>query len=57
MRFTNSAMHSGPSSIDFDDRRPVADWLGVWRFDDDLQNAVTGVEVSGTNIQYMDSCP
>lgn len=57
VRFAKAAMHSGPAPFEPDARRPVADWLGVWRFDENLENAVTGVSVSGEAIRYTNSCP
>jgi len=57
VRFANAALHTGPAPIAFDAERPVAEWLGVWRFDQNLNNAVNGIAVSGENILYTDSCP
>jgi hypothetical protein len=43
LRFGHTVLQSGESA-DGRPERPLADWLGVWRFDFDLVNAVTGSE-------------
>jgi hypothetical protein len=57
VRFAKAVMHAGPSSFEPDARRPVSDWLGVWRFDESLENDVTGLSGSGEHIRYTNSCP
>jgi hypothetical protein len=57
VRFTTAVMHTGSVRFETDAHRPVSDWIGVWRFDENLENAVNGVAVSGENIQYTNSCP
>jgi len=56
VRLANTAVHSGRSPIEYDDHRSVDDWLAVFRFDDSLENAVSGVSAVGESIRHMDLC-
>ena len=56
VRFAQSVMHEG-MSIDTSPGRPMDAWLGVWRFDENLQNTVSGSESVGTDFWFTDSCP
>ena len=57
VRLATDVMYSGPGSIDYADERPVSDWLAVFRFDESLENAVSGALAQGENIRYVDTCP
>ena len=56
VRFANSVLHDGG---DFDPTadRPLDGWMGVWRFNENLENEVTGVASMGDNVRFNDSCP
>jgi hypothetical protein len=55
LRFAHTVMHTGLST-DITDPLETADWVGIWHFDD-LSNALTGGEASGTDYEIVDSCP
>ena len=56
VRFSTSVMHE---ELDFEPSadRSVSPWMGVWRFDESLKNAVTGQESSGENFRFTEACP
>ena len=56
VRFAQAVLHEG-SSIDIGAGRPTDPWLGVWRFDDNLENEVSGLVSDGTDVRFTDSCP
>jgi hypothetical protein len=56
VRFGHGALLAG-TAPDFGADRPLGDWIGVWRFDNNLDNAVTGVSALGENLIFVDSCP
>ena len=56
VRLAHAVVHQGVT-IETSPERPTEPWLGVWRFDKDLKNAVSGVESLGTEIRFTDSCP
>ncbi len=56
VRFAQTVLHEG-MRIETSPERPTDPWLGVWRFDDNLRNAVSGAESVGTEIRFTDSCP
>ena len=57
VRFGHAVMLSGVEP-DFSESRSLDGWIGVWRFDNDLVNEVTGREAAGSSsLTYYDSCP
>jgi len=56
VRFSHRVMYAGPN-IETGPDRALDDWLGVWRFDENLQNEASGAESAGVNILFTDSCP
>ena len=56
VRFGHGAFLAG-TAPEYGADRPIDDWIGVWRFNNDLVNAVTGVSALGENLTYSDSCP
>ena len=56
VRFAHEVKLSG-TSPDLSPERTLDGWLGVWRFDNDLVNAVTGDTAAGGGVTYSSSSP
>ncbi len=58
VRFGHDVLLSGVD-LDLGPERPIDDWIGVWRFNDDLVNDVTGDAAAGPEegLTFSDSCP
>jgi hypothetical protein len=56
VRFAHEVKLSG-TAPDLSPERSVDGWLGVWRFDNDLDNAVTGDPAAGNGVVYSNSSP
>ena len=57
VRFGHAVNLSGVDP-DFSVERSTEGWIGVWRFNNDLVNEVTGQSAAGSeSLTYYDSCP
>ena len=56
LRVSNAAMHEG-DSFGFDPEEPVDGWLGVWHFNEDLRNEISGRVAFGESIRFTNACP
>ena len=55
-RFSNVAIHGSAPFVP-DVARSVDAWLGVWRFNENLHNEVSGRVALGEGIRFTNACP